>query len=453
MLAVAAAHDAPVALASLDLTGLSAVNGALGPEHVDELLEQVTRALQRSPARPRVYFLGGSAFAALVALDPRAVCAVDLLSALTDLGQQLVQSASGPFLVDALPLELACSVGIAGGDAAALTVDDFLSQAEAARTSSPRRVNVAVAARSAAVSRDDLRLLGSVRGALERNELELHFQPLVRNERRVRTDPRIAALGESASGPAHLEVLVRWRHPHLGLLRPAAFLPLVEPTPLISALTEWVLRTALTQRQQWAAMGLDVHLAVNLSPNVLVNDDVPALVIRTLEHTGCPARRLTLEITESALVSNPQTARTTVASLRAMGVRVSLDDFGTGYTSLGLLRTLGLDEVKLDQTFITHVTSDPADAAIVATVLDLAHRLGLSAVAEGVHDEQTRDLLFALGYDLLQGFLFAPPMTAADALEWLGHSPDSPMRARGVGVDVDIRGLGTEPHTLPGGQP
>jgi PAS domain S-box-containing protein len=409
LFAVASARALPVAVVSFDLIGLGSVTGALGSLHAESLLTQVGNAL-RSIGSPTVeiFFLGGSLFAGLITLEEPNTDEAEFKKRLERLGKLALEMATGPFVIDGLPIELDGRVGVAAGDPDNTDIEELLRQAEAARGASLRRVNVAVTERSGGLTREDLVLLGSLRGAIANGELELHYQPLVR-------DPGRPATGH----PADVEVLVRWRHPTQGLLSPTAFIPLAEQTPLIARLTMWVLGEALRQQQRWSALGLDVRVAVNLSPNVLANDDVPALVTGHLAASGCPADRLTLEITESALVADPEAARATVSALRATGVCVSLDDFGTGFTSLGLLRTLGLDEVKLDQTFVVGATSNPADAAIVASVVDLAHRLGLLAVAEGVEDERTRDLLFALGYDLLQGYLFSRPMAVAEATTWL----------------------------------
>jgi PAS domain S-box-containing protein len=409
LLAVAAARELPVAMVSLDVAGLGSVIGALGSVHAEELLGQVGSAM-RGLGSPtiEVYYLGGSLFVALVTLEGPDPDGMTFDQRLARLGKVMLDAATGPFVIDELPVELEGRAGVAAGDPAVTDAEELLRRAEAARGSSPRRVTVARMTRSDGLTRDDLLLLGSLRGAIAGGELELHYQPLVRN-------PGLA----DTPGPTKVEVLVRWRHPQRGLLAPTAFIGLVEQTPLITTLTTWVLGEALRQQQRWAAQGLDVRVAINLSPNVLANNDVPAMVTEQLTETGAPADRLTLEITESALVADPDAASATVSALRSTGVVVSLDDFGTGYTSLGLLRSLDLDEVKLDQTFVRNATSNSADAAIVATVVDLAHRLGLQAVAEGVEDTTTRDLLFSLGYDLLQGYLFSQPLPADAATEWL----------------------------------
>lgn len=421
----AAARGDHVAVLSLHLPRLADVSAALGIPAVEILLAQLGSALRRASVEDlELFHLGDANFAGVVLLAGHA----DLRRRLETVARHTLQAAVGPFLVDDIPVQVDARIGIAGAPADDTTVDELLRRAEAARTSSSRRITVALDSDNGrqAITRQDLRLLADLHTAIDAQQLEVHYQPLS-----VRDIPVLARLGGHArpAAPGHrphvVEALVRWQHPTLGTVAPGAFIPLAEHTSLITPLTRWVLAAALRQQRAWHQDGLDVKVAVNLSPEVLLNDDVIAMVRAALERTGCPPDRLKIEITESAIVAEPETARCTVRELRSMGVGVSLDDFGTGFTSLSLLRTLPLDEIKLDRTFVTNVTTNPADAAIATAVVDLAHRLGIEAVAEGVEDDATCRLLQELGYDLLQGYLFARPMPAEQVTRWLQARDDT----------------------------
>ncbi|MCA1822986.1 MAG: EAL domain-containing protein [Mycobacteriales bacterium] len=242
-----------------------------------------------------------------------------------------------------------------------------------------------------------------LRAALARDELVLHYQPKV--------DLRSGAL-------AGVEALIRWQHPERGLVYPDAFIGIAERTGLISELTSWTITTALAARQQWAADGLTLNTAVNVSPVVLCQQDVQASVCQALRTSGAAASVLTLEITESGVMKQPAAAQRALTSLAGMGVRLSLDDFGTGYSSLRRLRELPLDELKIDKSFVMAMATDARDAAIVRSTVELGHRLGKQVVAEGVETADTRILLADLGCDLGQGYLWSRPVTAADVPTW-----------------------------------
>jgi PAS domain S-box-containing protein len=411
LLAVAAARELQIAALSVDVAGLHDISRTFGSRPAERMLAKVACALRELEIQGLTPFhLGGSLFAVLFVIEDAGSRSPE--QHLQQIGERVADAVSGPFDAEGdLRVELDGRVGIAYADAKGIDLEALFGRAAGARGTASRRVILAVDD-DGGLTRDDLVLLGSLRAAIAHDELEVHYQPLVRARSAAPAD-------QECNRYANVEALVRWRHPTRGLLSPDAFIPAAEQTPLIHALTVWVLREALAQQQRWAAAGIDVRVSVNLSPSVLANANVPALVEEQLAASGCPANRLALEITESAIVENPVAARAALAVLRATGVHVSLDDFGTGYTSFTLLRTLDLDEVKLDQTFVMRATQSSADEAIVASVVDLAHRLGLEAVAEGVEDEATHDLLVSLGYDLLQGYLFARPMPAAETTCWL----------------------------------
>jgi EAL domain-containing protein (putative c-di-GMP-specific phosphodiesterase class I) len=245
----------------------------------------------------------------------------------------------------------------------------------------------------------NLALVGELRAAIAADQLVLHYQPKAPLD----------------GGPiTAVEALVRWQHPVHGLLGPDRFLPLVEQTELIHDLTGWVLRRALRD-----VAGTGVSVAVNVSARDLGRHDFAAQVRAVLADAATGPDRLTLEITETAILADAARAAEALAELRDAGVRVSIDDFGQGQTSLSYLSVLPVHELKVDRQFVAEMLENDAHAAIVRSIVDLGHNLGLAVVAEGVETEAVRDALHAVGCDVAQGWLVARPMPAADLSTWL----------------------------------
>jgi EAL domain-containing protein (putative c-di-GMP-specific phosphodiesterase class I) len=231
--------------------------------------------------------------------------------------------------------------------------------------------------------------------ALQSDQLRLFYQPIVDLDRNV--------LG--------YEALIRWQHPQQGLVAPAQFVQIAERCGLIVPMGEWVLRTACRQLAQYAGRAdqADKSIAVNLSARQLAHPGFVASVKQILQSTGAPAERLKLEITESMLLSDIDKTIEKLHELSALGIRLSLDDFGTGYSSLSYLKKLPLSQLKIDQSFIRELLTDPVDAAIVRTILQLAKSLGMSVIAEGVELEGQHKVLATMGCKLFQGYLFGKP--------------------------------------------
>ena len=244
-------------------------------------------------------------------------------------------------------------------------------------------------------SRERLTLMAELRRALERDELVLHYQPKV--------DLQTGLV-------VGVEALVRWQHPVHGLRGPGAFLPHAEHTALMRPLTLHVLESALSQLAAWRADGLDLHVAVNLAVQNLLDLRTPGQVADLLHRHGLPPEVLTLEVTESLMLHDPQRAGEVLADLRALGVGLALDDFGTGYSSLEHLKRLPVDELKIDKSFVLSMDRDAADRAIVASTSALGRSLGLRVVAEGVESAASGAVLAAIGCDLAQGFHYSPPV-------------------------------------------
>jgi EAL domain-containing protein (putative c-di-GMP-specific phosphodiesterase class I) len=241
-------------------------------------------------------------------------------------------------------------------------------------------------------------LENDLRRAVERKELVLHYQPQMK-----------CASGEIFG----FEALVRWQHPELGLVPPGRFIPLAEETGLIMPIGEWVLNEACRQNKAWIdAGGKPMIVSVNLSSRQLHQEEVLKTVTDALKSSGLDPRCLALEITESCLMHDPDDAVVTLSLLHNMGITVSIDDFGTGYSSLGYLKRFPLDALKIDRSFISEVTENPEDAAIVRAILAMAHSLRLKVVAEGVETEKQLRFLRKIGCDEIQGYLLSKPLPA-----------------------------------------
>jgi EAL domain-containing protein (putative c-di-GMP-specific phosphodiesterase class I) len=255
---------------------------------------------------------------------------------------------------------------------------------------------------------DELTLLGQLRRAIEADELVLYYQP------------QADIASRTVSG---VEALVRWQHPTRDLLAPGAFIPLAESTGLLGPLTDWVLERAIKDAAHWHRGGLTLSVAVNVSPRSLLDGTLPGTILKLLAVSGLPAQLLEIEITETAIMTDPVKATTVLGQLRAMGLRISIDDFGSGFTSLSSLKTLPVDTLKIDQSFITNMPQDEQDRAVAQSIIDLGHRLGLSVLAEGIETEETWSQLARLGCDQGQGYLLARPMPAELIEGWVtGHS-------------------------------
>jgi EAL domain-containing protein (putative c-di-GMP-specific phosphodiesterase class I) len=321
--------------------------------------------------------------------------------------RRILNTLQKPFVVEGQVLEVGASIGIAlfpqhGNDARTLM----------------RRADVAMYATKQSSSgftfheRDDresrlpdqLSLIVEMRSAIERDEFELYYQP----KRHLRSGLMTRA-----------EVLLRWNHPTRGLLLPVSFIPIAERTGLIRVMTDWILDHALRQCREWQDAGAPVHIAVNVSAKSLLEETLPSKVQAALDKWNVDPRFLKIEITESSIMADPAHALAIMSMLQSMGVRLSVDDFGTGYSSLTHLRELPIDEIKIDKSFVLGMMTSDADAAIVRTVIDLAHNLGKQVCAEGVEDLYTMQRLEEMGCDLAQGYFISRPVPAAGLMTWL----------------------------------
>ena len=390
----------PLAVLILDLDRFKVINESLGHAVGDQLLAAVGRRLNDA-LRPAdtLARLGGDEFAVLV--DGLAGDA-----AAEGLARRMVDSLATPFLVEGRETYISASVGVALSRAGSHSAADLLREAEIAlyraKDDAGDRVSV-FHPRMSASSMDRLELELDLRRAIERDELRVHYQPLVD----LRTGRTVGH-----------EALVRWQHPTRGLLPPLSFIPLAEESGLILPIGDVVLAEACRQGRAWQLVDrsfADLVVSVNLSARQFARPDLAARVAAVLAESGLPPHTLELEITESLAMSDAEATGVTLRTLHELGVRVVLDDFGTGYSSLAYLSRLPLDVIKVDRSFVAGLHESPANLAIVRAVVGLAQGLGIAVTAEGIEREDQLEVLRGLGCDRGQGFLFAPPAPAAEA--------------------------------------
>jgi diguanylate cyclase (GGDEF)-like protein len=395
----AARDEAGLAVLLLDLDRFKEVNDTLGHQYGDELLRQVaartTGALRAGDVIAR---LSGDEFAVLLPGASEADAAA--------LAARLQGELHRSFALDDVGVDVEVSIGIAVAPQHATDTDALLRCADIAMYAAKDSKTGATLYRPNMHIEDGNRLLllGDLRRALDvTDQLTLHYQPKIR-------------LGDGR--PSGAEALVRWTHPERGPIPPAEFIPVAETTGLITRLTLYVLRLAVAQARAWLDDGLVVPIAVNLSPRCLLDPDLVGHVTRLLEEHDLPADLLRLEVTETAVMANPALATEILIALHRLGVRLSIDDYGTGYSSMAYLKSLPVDELKVDRTFVMHMDDDPDDVVLVRGAIELGHNLGMSVVAEGVEGAAHVAALQELGCDVAQGYHFARPMPAADLTAW-----------------------------------
>jgi diguanylate cyclase (GGDEF)-like protein len=386
--------ERPFALLIIDLDQSKELNDTLGHHLGDELLRCVGPRLS-SVIRDGdvVARLGGDEFGVLVrGADTEAA---------TGTAARLRAALARPFALAGISLHVGASIGIAvfpehAEDAGTLMRHADVAMYEAKRGRTGHEV---YKPKDDHHSRDRLALAGEVRRALAQDEFALHYQPVADLD-----------TGELVG----VEALVRWRHPDRGLLAPGAFLPAIEHTEVMREVSHRVLAMAINQAGAWFRTDRAWRVAVNLSATDLLDralvDDVSAL----LRRYGTPARRMTLEVTESILMTDPARAMEVLAELRGLGVHLALDDFGTGWSSLTHLQRMPVDEIKIDRSFVAAMATDAGSAAIVSSTVDLAHALGLRVVAEGIEDEATWTRLRTVGCDAAQGYYLSKPLAPGE---------------------------------------
>jgi diguanylate cyclase (GGDEF)-like protein len=398
------------ALMFLDLDRFKTINDSLGHHYGDKLLQGVAERLSQAlRAEDTVARLGGDEFVVLLAdlASPRAAATI---------AQKLLDRLALPIAVEGQEQNVSVSIGISLYPEDGSQLRDLMSNADSAMYHAKKmgranfqfftpQMNAAAGAR--------LALEKDLRRALDLGEFELHYQPKV----------------DVASGAVQaMEALVRWRSPERGLVPPNEFIPVAEDIGIIIPLGAWVLREACRQNRAWQLAGL-APLRVNLSAYQFAQNNLPDFVAGVLVETGMAASCLELEVTESVVMHNPAEAALILERLHAQGIHISVDDFGTGYSSLSYLKQFRLDTLKIDRSFVRDISSDADDAAIVRSVIALAHSLRLRVIAEGVETDEQLAFLRQLGCDQYQGYLSSKPLPAAEFEAMLRAAQEPAARA------------------------
>jgi len=389
--------DKGLAVLLLDLDGFKEINDALGHHAGDLVLQEVAMRLRGAlRASDTVARLGGDEFAVL--LPATDVNRAELAA------RKILHDLQHPFVVDSRPLMVSASIGIAGVPWHASTSDEVLQRADAAMylAKQDKTGYVVYDARLDQRSLGRVSLASSLRHAIECRQFDLDYQPIVG----IRNGDVVA-----------IESLVRWNHPELGRLMPDDFMRMAEHTGLVNPLTAFVLERALSDWPRSARPGA-CGIAVNVSPRSLHHAAFPVRIRETLETFGMAPNSLVLEITENLVMSDPDGAIRCLDELHSMGVRLVIDDFGKGYSSLSYLRRLPVDEIKIDRSFIVGI-ADGEDDTLVKAMIDLAHNLGMTVIAEGVESADVVQQLAALNCDAVQGYHILKPSSAAATADWL----------------------------------
>lgn len=381
----------------MDLNGFKDINDRLGHQLGDTVLIAFADRLEQSlPTDAIVARFGGDEFAVLL---------VDTEQGIDKAVTGLQTAIRHPLIVEGFPVTIGVSIGSATHPADGQTSRDLLRSADVAMYKA-KRTGTTIAHYADCVQgpqRGRLNLLGDLASALENHELHIHFQPQLR----------------MADGFVDtVEALIRWKHPEHGSIPPDEFIGLAEQTDLIMPITDLVLRVSTRGLMN---SGVTSRLAVNVSPRNLQDPEFAPRVFAILQESGFRADRLELEVTERSIVSNAERCRYTIEQLRSRGVRVAIDDFGIGYSSFQALRVLQVDRVKIDRDFVQGIIDQPRDRMIVASVIQLAHELGLDVVAEGVENTDLWNALRELDCDVAQGYGIAMPMGYPELRGWLSR--------------------------------
>lgn len=395
-----------LAIMFLDLDRFKTINDTLGHGAGDEMLRSAAQRLSQAlREEDTVARLGGDEFLFLLP-------GVDDIEDAARVAQKILDLFSSPFRLLDHELHVTGSIGVTmfpldGADAETLIRNADTALYRAKEQGRNRYQLYAPAMNAIALKR--LVLENDLRHAVERNELELHYQPLV--------------LLDSGT-PVGVEALLRWRHPEAGPVSPADFVPMAEETGVIVPLTRWVLNTACSQMKAWQRSGIDLQtVSVNISARRFNDCSLPAMVDQALRATGLEGRYLCIELTESVMMENVEATINTLEQLKKLGTRISIDDFGTGYSSLSYLQRLPIDTLKIDKSFVRHIPTASDASAIAILIIAMAHNLKLSVVAEGVETQEQMSFLRSERCDLMQGFLVSRPLPVADITEFLKSRP------------------------------
>ena len=389
---------APFTILLMDLDRFKHINDTLGHLAGDQVLQQTARRLRDMLRNSdTIARLGGDEFIIL------------LSGAEAEQGKRIaaniLQGLEKPIVIGELSLDVRASIGFARYPADGEDAETLMRHADSAMYAA-KRGNLGFAAYEPAhdgLHKEQLSLLSELRRAIENEELHLAFQSKID----VHT-------GEVAG----VEALVRWQHPERGAVAPTQFMPFAEQTGFIKSITRWVIEAAVRQCSRWIALGMPLKVAVNISAQDLLEPGLADSIVAALERHRVPTRLFGLEVTESGVMQDPATAIGVLKRLRALGIDIAIDDFGTGYSSLAYVKQLEVTELKIDRSFVRNIVQDQKDRAIVLSIIELAHNLELTVVAEGVEDQASAEVLRKLGCDLIQGYVYARPLAEREFGDW-----------------------------------
>ena len=390
-----------LAVLLLDLDRFKDINNTLGHYNGDKVLKQVaTRLGELTQAAETLARMGGDEFAILL---PEIDDEQDIRKMVA-----MIQKAMTPqFMIEGLKLDVQVSIGVATFPDHGTDCDTLIQRADVARyvAKETQKGFVMYSFKLDQHSPQRLTLMGELRQGIESGELFLLYQPKINGE---------DGLIKSA------EALVRWKHHKHGIIPPDDFIQMAERTGLIKDLSKYVIKTALQQISIWQNDGLEISVSVNLSAQDLLDPELPDVLAGMLATHEVPASQLVVEITETAIIADPERALQVMTRLAEMGVKMSIDDFGTGYSSLSYLKKMPVSEIKIDRSFVMDMMENSNDKVIVKATIGLAHNLGMDVVAEGVETQESADHLRELGCDVLQGFFFSKPISPEEFIAMAG---------------------------------
>ena len=414
-------QQSKLALLFIDLDGFKPVNDTFGHSNGDRVLQEVGARLKAAVrGNDVVARVGGDEFLLMMGADATQ-------ETIAARAKAIIDALAQPYMVEDRDVAISCSIGIAFyPDSGAHT--KLIARADAAMYAAKRAGGSSYCFYTPemdADSRESFDLLRDLRGAHERNEMELYYQPKI----------------DAVSGKVTAaEALLRWRHPERGLVLPGVFIPIAERFGLIGSLGNWVIEDACRQARVWQDHGLRMRVAINLSAMQMRQDDIVERIEGALARHRIDPSLLTCEITESVAMEDTRATQATFRELGAAGIHLSIDDFGTGYSSLAYLRRLPAEELKIDRSFVMDVEFSADARAVVNAVVRLAHALSLKVVAEGVENPRQQEILVKMGCDELQGYLFAKPMSARALLQWAIDDRKEETPAFSTSLFVELRG-------------
>jgi len=390
--------EIPFLVYHLNLSRVKDVNESLGYDVGDRLIKAAAERLKQVKHCCLLGHLGSDEF--LLIVQEKEKINID------DMIKHILESLEQGFDFNGVLLQMQVKVGVARYPDHCSDGKSILQMSDTALNSSRKNNNI-LQVYDASLdinSVERLKLINDLKFAISDDQLELHYQPKLNLKTGIVT---------------HVEALVRWQHPELGMIPPDNFIHIAEQTGQINALTNWVFLTALQQYNTWKQLGININIAVNISAENLKDPQFDSFIRRTVKEQNVPSQFITLEVTESAVVDNPQAAIALLRKFKNDGFKISIDDYGTGYSSLAQLKQLPVNELKIDKSFVQRLEKDEDDQIIVRSTIELAHNMGLSVVAEGIEDQYTLHWLARHGCELAQGYFISRPQPSDKLTPWL----------------------------------